>query len=113
MAEEEPALAEIRLSDRVADRFVAIFVTITLVLFIVLVGAVIYLIIAQARYTNQIITQVAAAQAASDHRWCTTTNLLTISPVAPPVDPAANPSRVAIYNLYLDFLDLRKAFNCT
>jgi hypothetical protein len=100
------------LSNRIDDRFVAAFVVVTLGLFAVVTGLVIYLVIEQANRTSQVASQIAAAQMADDHRWCTTVELLTTPVVGPPADPAANPSRVATYKLYLDFVALKKAFGC-
>jgi hypothetical protein len=97
---------------KVGDRLVAAFVTVTLLLFAVLVGLVVYLLVAQRSYTNQVANQVATSVAAADHRWCTTVELLTATPIGPPANPAQNPSRVATYKLYLDFIALKKAFGC-
>jgi hypothetical protein len=99
-------------SRRVGDRTVTIFMTVTLILFAALVGMIVYLIIAQDGYSSRVVAQVAAAQRASDHRWCTAVNLLTSTPVSPPADPAKNPSRVATYKQYLAFLNMKTAFGC-
>jgi hypothetical protein len=45
-------------------------------------------------------------------QWCDTLRLLTSHPVTKPSNPAANPSRVASYQLYLDFLTLKHRFGC-
>jgi hypothetical protein len=38
--------------------------------------------------------------------------LLTRVPVLKPADPKANPSRETGYELYQDFMNLRKQFGC-
>ena len=48
----------------------------------------------------------------SEHRWCATLDLLTARPVPSPAHPAANPSRLGQYQLYLDFARLRGQFGC-
>jgi hypothetical protein len=48
----------------------------------------------------------------ANQRWCATLELLTATPARQPSDPAANPSRVAAYKLYEDFLVLSKSFGC-
>jgi hypothetical protein len=88
-----------------------------------LVAAVIYLLVAQANanHSSQVATQQAAiaakkvaaeAVATDDHRWCATMALLTGTPIQPPADPAANPSRVQDYKLYENFLTLKREFKC-
>jgi hypothetical protein len=77
-----------------------------------LLGGMTYLLISAAQNNHN--TQVTVQQyiAANDQRWCKTMDLLTATPVYPPANPAANPSRVAAYQLYVDFMDLRRQFNC-
>jgi hypothetical protein len=48
----------------------------------------------------------------SQQQWCDTITLLTTTPVPSPSDPANNPSRVAEYRLYKDFVTLKRRFNC-
>ena len=48
----------------------------------------------------------------NNRQWCSTVNLLTSQPVPRPADPAANPSRVEAYTLYVDFVTLRQRFGC-
>jgi len=50
---------------------------------------------------------------AASQQWCTTLDLLTRTPISKPGDPKANPSREASYELYLDFVHLRKQFGCS
>jgi hypothetical protein len=59
-------------------------------------------------------TQVTVDQAltANNARWCSTMKLLTATPVPYPANAAANPSRVATYQLYEDFVALKKEFGC-
>jgi hypothetical protein len=49
---------------------------------------------------------------ANNQQWCTALRVLTKTPVAPPVDPARNPSRVFAYNLYESFMSIEKKFGC-
>lgn len=77
-----------------------------------LIGAVIWLSVVVAGNTARNEMQIAANQAASDHRWCATMNLLTLHPVSKPADPASNPSREASYQLFIDFLTLKDGFGC-
>lgn len=48
----------------------------------------------------------------NDRQWCETLRLLTSQPVTPPSDPAQNPSRVASYKLYEDFVHVKAEFGC-
>lgn len=48
----------------------------------------------------------------SNAQWCDTLSLLISRPVAKPADPRANPSRMATYLLYEDFVHLRDKFGC-
>jgi hypothetical protein len=48
----------------------------------------------------------------SDHDWCAAIDLLTARPIPYPADPAKNPSRVATYDLYEDFVTLRHQYGC-
>lgn len=52
--------------------------------------------------------QVSMAQV----QWCDTLKLLTSHPVMRPVNPAANPSRLEAWQLYQDFVSLRRTFGC-
>jgi hypothetical protein len=79
---------------------------------IALLGAVVYLLVAQAHATQNTDSIVAQAVQKDDKRWCATVDLFTLTPVAYPADPAANPSRVASYKLYMDFVSLKKEFSC-
>lgn len=47
-----------------------------------------------------------------DSQWCDTLRLLTAHPVPRPVNPSANPSRVEAWQLFTDFLSLRKRLGC-
>lgn len=49
---------------------------------------------------------------AANRQWCTVLTLLTSRPVPEPSRSARHPSRVAAYQLYEDFLTLRKRFGC-
>jgi hypothetical protein len=51
-------------------------------------------------------------QRSSNQQWCAALQLLTSQPVNPPADPSSNPSRVAQYKLYTDFLTIEKRFGC-
>ncbi len=57
-------------------------------------------------------SRIAANQRASDLRWCAVIRLITASPVPKPPRPAANPSREGQYELYEDFLTLKRQFGC-
>lgn len=48
----------------------------------------------------------------ADLRWCQVLVLLTGAREQPPADPAKNPSRVAQYKLYEDFVTLKDEFGC-
>ena len=48
----------------------------------------------------------------SNRQWCDTLTLLTSQPVPRPADPAANPSRMQTYTLYVDFVTLRRHLGC-
>jgi hypothetical protein len=48
----------------------------------------------------------------ANRQWCDTLALLTSTPVSAPSNPASNPSRVAAYHLYEDFVHLRGQFGC-
>jgi|HubBroStandDraft_5_1064220.scaffolds.fasta_scaffold328144_2 hypothetical protein len=50
--------------------------------------------------------------ASSQHKWCDTISLLTSIPVPSPSDPSSNPSRVADYRLYQDFVTLKGRLGC-
>jgi hypothetical protein len=77
-----------------------------------LTGAVVYLLGAVADSTAQNGQQITSNQHASDQRWCGAIDLLTATPVPKPADAAANPSREATYQLYLDFVTLQREFGC-
>lgn len=79
---------------------------------LLLIGAVIWLAVVVAGNTSQNEHQIAVNQAASDHRWCSTFDLLAGEKVPAPPDPAANPSRESSYKLYQDFVTLKSEFNC-
>jgi phosphatidylserine/phosphatidylglycerophosphate/cardiolipin synthase-like enzyme len=48
----------------------------------------------------------------SDHRWCTTLELLTSKPVAKPTHPASDLSRERAYVFYLHLKELERDFGC-
>jgi len=48
----------------------------------------------------------------NNRQWCDTLTLLTSQPVPRPANPAANPSRMQTYTLYVDFVTLRRHFGC-
>jgi hypothetical protein len=48
----------------------------------------------------------------ANRQWCDTLTLITAKPVPKPADPAANPSRMQTYTLYLDFVTLKRHFGC-
>jgi hypothetical protein len=48
----------------------------------------------------------------SQAQWCDTLSLLTSHPVPYPPDAAKNPSRLADYQLYEDFVKVREEFGC-
>lgn len=74
----------------------------TVVLFLLLVfGAVIAVVLFFKGQIDQ-----------NNSQWCDTLRLLTSHPVPKPANPSANPSRVADYQLYQDFLILKHRFGC-
>lgn len=79
---------------------------------VTLLAAVAYLLITAAQTSHNTEVTVQQYIAANDQRWCATMDLLTATPQKPPANPAANPSRAAGYQLYLDFMDLRRQFHC-
>lgn len=102
-------LARLAYSSR---RFLRAIVTALAVMVLVLTAAVTYLIVVNTNQAAANETQIFAAQQASDRRWCTVLSLITSAPQLKPANPAANPSREANYQFYLDFLSLRRQFNC-
>jgi hypothetical protein len=78
-----------------------------------LTGAVVYLIVNNQNAAQQNAEAIAAAQVASDHRWCATFDLLTRTRVDAPPHPGDNPSRAANYQLYTDFVTLKNQFHCS
>jgi hypothetical protein len=82
------------------------------IVMLALVGAVAYLLVSQANASAQNTRQIIANQQASDHRWCATMSLLTSVPVAKPSDPKTTPAREAQYELYTDFVVLKRSFGC-
>jgi hypothetical protein len=52
------------------------------------------------------------AQDSSQHKWCTTLELLTRQRVPDPADPAANPSRENAYLFYIHLKELEREFRC-
>lgn len=48
----------------------------------------------------------------SNHKWCTTLELLTSHQVHKPADPKANPSREGAYQFYVNLKKLERQFNC-
>jgi hypothetical protein len=82
------------------------------IVMLALVGAVAYLIVSQANASAQNARQIIANQQASDHRWCATMSLLTSQPVDKPTDPKTTPAREAQYELYTDFVVLKRSFGC-
>jgi hypothetical protein len=49
---------------------------------------------------------------ASQRSLCPALELLTSHPVPRPADPAANPSRVETWQLYLDFVQAERDYRC-
>jgi hypothetical protein len=52
------------------------------------------------------------AQNASQHKWCTTLELLTQQRIPDPADAAANPSRENAYLFYIHLKELEREFGC-
>lgn len=52
------------------------------------------------------------AVSTSQHRWCSTLELLTKHPVSKPSDPKANPSRENAYIFYSNLKILERQFGC-
>jgi hypothetical protein len=77
-----------------------------------LIGAVVYLVIAQAHATQHV--QIAAHQAVLDNdaKWCSIMRLLTATPVTAPPNPTTNVAREQQYELYLGFVTIREEFGC-
>lgn len=80
---------------------------------ILLIAAVVWLVVVTQTASAQNARQITANQAASDHRWCATIDLLTRTPVPRPPNAGATPGREATYLLYVDFVQLRTEFHCT
>lgn len=59
-----------------------------------------------------VIKAVKAAVSYSNSQWCGALDIITSSPVAKPVNPAANPSRETNYKLYLAFTGVEGKFGC-
>lgn len=82
----------------------------SVVLFIIAVVGIVLLVVAGtgfAVWSNQ--HQVSSAS----QQWCTTLDLLTRTPVPKPADPKGNPSRETAYELYADFMSLKRQFGCS
>lgn len=79
---------------------------------LLLVAAVAWLVVVTDGNTAQNTRQIEANQAASDHRWCATIDLLTKTPIPKPANGTATPGREATYLLYIDFVQLRTEFRC-
>jgi len=82
------------------------------VVIMALLGAVGYLLVANANSNRNTERQISQAIASDDQKWCSTMNLLTLTPVLKPANAKVNPSREASYELYVDFETLKKEFNC-
>lgn len=48
----------------------------------------------------------------ADRQWCSALDLLTRHPVPAPANPGANPSRAEAYELYSDFIAIKRHFGC-
>lgn len=48
----------------------------------------------------------------SEHKWCSTLDLLTSHRVPKPTEPQANPSREQAWIFYSDFVSLRQQLGC-
>jgi hypothetical protein len=48
----------------------------------------------------------------SQHALCPIVRLVTAKPIPRPTDPAKNPSRVANYEFYEDFAQVRQQYGC-
>lgn len=70
-------------------------------LFVLIVGAI---------SVNFLMVEHAVSR--SQQQWCDTLTLLTSHPVPYPPDAAKNPSRLADYELYEDFVKIRVEFGC-
>lgn len=48
----------------------------------------------------------------SEHKWCQIVDSLTANPVPKPVNPKADPSRERSWEIYLEFISLRRSLGC-
>jgi hypothetical protein len=116
--EQPPTAPDDGLDERLSEvqrrswRYVRVLIAGLALAVLALTGAVVYLLVAAADSTAQNGQQITANQHASDQRWCGAIDLLTAAPVTRPADAAANPSREATYQLYLDFVTLQREFGC-
>jgi hypothetical protein len=97
---------------RHSRRYVWAVIAVLALMVVGLAVTVIVLVIVVNGNTTRNAQQINASRQVQDRRWCATLNLLTATPVTPPPNPAASPSREASYQLYADFLALRQQFGC-
>jgi hypothetical protein len=48
----------------------------------------------------------------SNHKWCQIVSSLTAMPVPKPSDPTANPSRERSWEIYVQFVELKRSLGC-
>lgn len=48
----------------------------------------------------------------SNHKWCQIVTSLTAVPVPKPPDPTANPSRERSWEIYVQFVELKRSLGC-
>ena len=108
-----------------AVRSVKIFIVILAVVIVALVGIAIGGLKVQAdtqravssthALTEQVKTTSTANQVYTDQlvqHACEALELLTVTPIHPPADPKANPSREANYRFYVSLLHWEKGWHC-
>lgn len=102
-----------QLSDLVRNSRRYLWMTIAFlgVMVLALTGAVVWLVIVNNNNVARNEQEIVHNQQLSDHRWCSTMDLLTAKAV-PPADPKTDPSRAATYELYVDFVRLKDEFGC-
>lgn len=79
------------------------------ILFITVFAAAVLL---SAAGTAVAVWQAQQGTAAANREWCTVLDLLTRKPVTKPADPVAKPAREAQFELYQDFVQLKRQFGC-
>lgn len=48
----------------------------------------------------------------SNHKWCQIVTSITAMPVPKPADPTANPSRERSWEIYVQFVELKRSLGC-